>query len=104
LVETSELVGQIGVKTMTARTRPIFVAVAFAVTVAAAVTGATLSGETREAPTVAEVCAMADWPLIPAECLDGAHDRSVRVVTGQEAAMQTFAAADMDERFAVAFQ
>jgi hypothetical protein len=89
---------------MTARTRPIFIAVAFAATVAAAVTGATLRGETREAPTVAEVCATAEWPLIPAECLDGPHDRSVRVVTGQERAIQKFAAADMDERFAVAFQ
>jgi hypothetical protein len=92
---------------MTARTRPIFVAVAFAVTVAAAVTGATLRGETREAPTVAEVCATAEWPLIPAECLDGAHDRSVRIVTGQgqEAAIQKHAAAtDMNERFAIAFQ
>ena len=57
---------------MTTRTRKIFVAVAFAATVAAAVTGATLSGETREAPTVAEACATAEWPLIPAECLDGA--------------------------------
>jgi len=89
---------------MTARTRPIIVAVAFAVTVAAGIAGATLRGETREAPTVAEVCAAAEWPLIPAECLDGALDRSVRVVTGQVAAIQTYAAADMDERFAVAFQ
>jgi hypothetical protein len=89
---------------MTTRTRQIFVAVAFAATVAAAVTGATLRGETREAPTVAEVCATADWPLIPAECLDGASDRNVRVVTGQEAATKKFAAAEMDERFAVAFQ
>ena len=89
---------------MTARTRPIFVAVAFAVTVAAAVTGATLRGETREAATVAEACAAAEWPLIPAECLEGAGNRSVRVVTGQEAAIQKYAATDMDERFAVAFQ
>ena len=89
---------------MTTRTRQIFVAVAFAATVAAAVTGATLRGETREAPTVAEMCAKADWPLIPAECLDGAAERNVRVVTGNEAAVQKFAAADMTERFPVAFQ
>jgi hypothetical protein len=89
---------------MTTRTRQIFVAVAFAATVAAAVTGATLRGETREAPTVAEICATAEWPLIPAECLDGASERNVRIVTGQEVAVQKFAAADMDERFAVAFQ
>lgn len=89
---------------MTARTRQIFAAVAFAATVAAAVTGATLRGETREAPTVAEICAKADWPMIPAECLDGAGDRNVRVVTGHEAATKMFAASDMGERFAVAFQ
>lgn len=89
---------------MTARTRPIFVAVAFAAIVAATVTGATLRGETREAPTVAEVCATAEWPLIPAECLDGAGDRAVRIVTGHEMALHKVAAVDMDERFAVAFQ
>jgi predicted homoserine dehydrogenase-like protein len=89
---------------MTARTRPIIVAVAFAATVAAAVTGATLRGETREAPTVAELCAKAEWPMIPTECLDGAGDRAVRIVTGNEAAAHKIAAADMDERFAVAFQ
>lgn len=88
---------------MTTRTRQIFVAVAFAATVAAAVTGATLRGETREAETVAEKCLKADWPLIPAECLDGA-DRTVRVVTGNEAAEIRFVAVDMTERFAVAFQ
>ena len=70
----------------------------------AAVTGATLRGETREAESVAEMCQKAEWPLIPAECLDGAADRNVRVVTGNEVATQKFAAADMTERFAVAFQ
>jgi hypothetical protein len=88
---------------MTTRTRQIFVAVAFAATVAAAVTGATLRGETREAETVAEICAQADWPLIPAECLDGA-DRNVRIVTGNEAAAVKYVAVDMTDRFAVAFQ
>ena len=89
---------------MTTRTRQIFAVVAFATIVAAGVTGATLSGQTREAPTVAEICAKADWPLIPAECLDGFAGRHVRVVTGQEVAVQKFAAAEMTERFAVAFQ
>ena len=50
------------------------------------------------------MCQKAEWPLIPAECLDGAADRNVRVVTGNEVATQKFAAADMTERFAVAFQ
>jgi hypothetical protein len=89
---------------MTTRTRQFSVAIAFAATVAVAVTGATLRGETREASTVSETCQKADWPLIPAECLDGAAEHSVRVVTGNEAATQKFAAADITERFAVAFQ
>ncbi len=89
---------------MTTRTRQIAVSIAFAATVAAAVTGATLRGETHEAATVAEMCMKADWPLIPTECLDGAADRNVRVVTGNEAAVQKFAATDMSDRFAVAFQ
>jgi hypothetical protein len=89
---------------MTTRTRQFVVAIAFAATVAAAVTGATLRGETREAPTVAEMCVKADWPLIPAECLNGAAERTVRVITGNEATAQKFAAAEMTERFAVAFQ
>ncbi|HET7715016.1 MAG TPA: hypothetical protein VFK86_05265 [Bauldia sp.] len=89
---------------MTTRTRQIVVAVAFAATVAAAVTGATLRGETREAETVAEKCLKAEWPLIPAECLDGMGDRNVRIVTGNETATQRYAAVDMTDRFAVAFQ
>lgn len=89
---------------MTKRNRQIFAAVAFAATVAAAVTGATLRGETREAPTVAETCAKAEWPNIPAECLDGAVNMHVRVINGYEAAPQAVASADMRERFEVAFQ
>jgi hypothetical protein len=93
---------------MTIRIRPIMVAAGFAVIVAAAVTGATLRGETREAPTTAEVCGAAEWPLIPVECLDGAGDRQVRVVATTAAitapAAVQHAAADMEERFAVAFQ
>ena len=89
---------------MTKRTRQIFASVAFAAIVAAAVTGATLRGETREAPTVAEFCAQAEWPNIPAECLDGAVNHHVRVITGNAAAPQAVAVADMRERFEVAFQ
>lgn len=89
---------------MTTRTRQIFAAVAFAAIAAAAVTGATLRGETREAQTLAEACAKAEWPLIPAECLDGAATQDVRVVTGNESAGAAVAAAEMSDRFAIAFQ
>jgi hypothetical protein len=89
---------------MTRMTRQMFVAVAFAATVAAAVTGATLRGETREAATQAEICAKADWPMIPAACLDGAAERHVRIVTGEPASTVKFAAVDMSDRFDIAFQ
>lgn len=90
---------------MTKRTRQIFAAVAFSATVAAAVTGATLRGETREAPTVDEACASVEWPNIPAECLSGAVKTDVRFINGFESAPQAMASADnMRERFEVAFQ
>jgi len=89
---------------MTTRTRQIAVAMAFAATVAAAVTGMSLRAETHEAPTVAEKCLKADWPLIPAECLDGMGDRHIRLATEAQAATQKFVAVDMSDRFAVAFQ
>ena len=89
---------------MTTTTRQFAVAIAFAATVALSLTGAALRGETREAPTVAETCQKADWPLIPAECLGGDVERSVRIVTGNEAPALKLAAADMTERFAIAFR
>ncbi len=89
---------------MTVRIRPVLVASAFAFVVAAGMIGATLRGESREAPTTAEICATAEWPLIPAECLDGAGERSVRVISGNAAADVRYAASDMEDRFAVAFQ
>ena len=90
---------------MTKRTRQIFASVAFAAIVAATVTGATLRGESREAPTVAEICAQAEWPNIPVQCLDGAVNHQVRVISGNTtAAPQAVAMADMRERFEVAFQ
>lgn len=89
---------------MTKRTRQIFATVAFAATVAAAVTGATLRGETREAPTVAEICNKAEWPNIPAQCLDGAVNFDVRVIDAGQTAPQVMASVDMRERFEIAFQ
>jgi len=89
---------------MSIRFRPLLVAAAFAAIVAATVTGATLRGETREAPTSAEICATAEWPMIPAECLDGAIDRQVRVIADAAPVAVQQVAASMQERFAVAFQ
>ena len=92
---------------MITRTRRFFVAVAIGATAAAAVAGATLSGQTREAPTTAEVCATVAWPNIPAQCLDSANQASVRMIAmTTEAPRATTAAAPagLNERFEVAFQ
>jgi hypothetical protein len=70
---------------------------AFAATVAAALTAA-FPGETREV-NVAETCAHAAWPEIPAGCLDGGKGRDVRYVTANKAADD-----DMATRFAAAFE
>ena len=89
---------------MSIRFRPLLVAAGFAAIVAATVTGATLRGETREAPTTAEICATAEWPMIPSECLDGAGDREIRIIGDATPAAVQQVAASMEERFAVAFQ
>ncbi len=60
--------------------RNAFLATLFAVTVAAGVTGATYSGVGKEASSD-EACAHVTWPTIPVYCLDGATDRTVRVVS-----------------------
>ncbi len=88
---------------MTKSTRRIFASVAFAATVAVMVTGATFSGQTREAPTTAESCATAEWPNIPAQCLMGDVHGDVRVI-GLGGNMPAVANADMQMRFEVAFQ
>jgi hypothetical protein len=88
-------------------TRKFFATVAIAATAAVVVAGATLRGETREAPTPAETCATVAWPNIPAECLDSAEHGSVRMIGMNQPALAVaidVAAAGMDERFAVAFQ
>jgi hypothetical protein len=91
---------------MNTRIRQMAVAVAFAATVAAAITGATLRGETREASTPTEVCATAAWPMIPASCLEGGNGREVRMVSADNIGLAgKIAAADtMNLRFSVAFQ
>jgi hypothetical protein len=78
--------------------RKILLATAFAATVAGALTGASLRGETKEVD-LAATCAAAEWPMIPAGCLDGAaHD--VRYVTADN----RIDTREMERRFEVAFQ
>ena len=74
------------------------VATAFAVTVAAAVTGLTPTAETRET-SLAVTCAHETWPAIPAHCLTGNVDQAVRVI-----AIDSLATRAMRARFAVAFK
>ncbi len=78
--------------------RKILLATAFAATVAGALTGASLRGETKEVD-LAATCAAAEWPMIPAGCLDGTA-RDVRYVTADN----QIDAREMERRFEVAFQ
>ena len=83
--------------------RPALVAAVLIGTLAVGALGlTTFRGETREAD-VNVVCATADWPLIPAECLEGAQSRHVRVV-GEASAPADGNRLAMQERFAIAFQ
>ena len=66
---------------MNTNKRSFLMASAFAVTVAAGLTGLSMSGETKES-SLDQACAHATWPMIPAACLAGADTgRSVRMVT-----------------------
>ena len=76
--------------------RKTLLSAAFAVTVAGALTGATFRGETKEAD-LAATCAAANWPNIPAACIEGSNGKDVRFVTADNRF-------DMTERFSVAFQ
>jgi len=89
---------------MSKRSRQFLAVVAITATAAVAVAGATLRGETREAPTVQEACADAAWPMIPAQCLEGAGERTVRYVTGTEGQNDIAAVTGLQERFTIAFQ
>jgi hypothetical protein len=92
-------------KKMIKRSRKFFAAVAIAATASAVVAGATLSGQTREAPSVNEICATVEWPNIPAECLIGASNTEFRMIgLGQAAPTTALAMGGMSERFAVAFE
>jgi hypothetical protein len=78
--------------------RSAFLATAFAATVAAAITGFTLRGETREF-VVAEACEQVAWPMIPAHCLDGGNGKDVRTINIDAPATDP----SMKLRFDVAF-
>ncbi len=79
--------------------RKTFLVAAFAVTVAAALTGATFRGETKEVD-LAATCAAAEWPNIPAACLDGSTGEAIRYVTADNRIDMN----KMELRFTVAFQ
>jgi hypothetical protein len=84
---------------MNTNKRSFMMAGAFAVAVSAAVTGATVSsGQTRET-TLDQTCAHATWPLIPAQCLEGADGRTFRTVHVREPVETN----TMAMRFALAF-
>ena len=58
---------------MNTNKRSFLMAVAFAATVAAGLTGLSMSGQTKESSLDA-ACAHATWPTIPAACLAGADN------------------------------
>lgn len=79
--------------------RKVLIATAFSASVAGALTGAAMSGESAEIETATN-CAAAHWPLIPAECLENAPIRDVRLAT----ANLKISGLSLQERFEVAFQ
>ena len=75
-------------------------AIAFAVTVAAGLTGLSLTGKSQESGDDA-VCAQATWPSIPERCLAGADSgRMVRTIAARGPVQQP---ETMGQRFAIAF-
>jgi hypothetical protein len=87
--------------------RPTLIAAAAVAAIAAGAMGLmTFRGETHEADS-RTLCATAEWPLIPAECLEGAENRPVRIV-GDMASVEPHQAGPnqiaMQERFDTAFQ
>ena len=85
---------------MNTNKRSFLLALAFSVTVAAGLTGLSLSGQTRES-NLDQVCAHATWPTIPSQCLDGSDGgRSVRLVTTRAAVEPS---EPLATRFALAF-
>ena len=65
---------------MNTKFRPAFMALAVSAIAVVAITGATLRGKSKEGLSVADTCATAAWPLIPANCIPDASGRQVRMV------------------------
>jgi hypothetical protein len=85
---------------MNTNKRSFLLALAFAVTVSAGLTGLSMSGQSKESP-LDEACAHATWPMIPAQCLVGADsNRTVRTVEARAALDRPEA---IGQRFALAF-
>ena len=85
---------------MNTNKRSFLLALAFSVTVAASLTGLSLTGQTRES-SLDQACAHSTWPAIPARCLDGADSgRSARTVATRAAVERPDPLA---ARFALAF-
>ena len=85
--------------------RSTLFAALFAATAAAAITGAAVRGESRETPLEA-ICAAASWPMIPADCLDGAPTQEIRLIDADLEAGEAEADAEEDDlkfRFEAAF-
>lgn len=89
---------------MLPNTRMFLLTGAFAVTVAAGITGLTYRAETKEAGFVENACAAAAWPLIPARCLDGGRGHDVRVITDVPVGEQLPPSIAMNTRFKTAFE
>ncbi len=80
--------------------RNILMTVAFAVTVAAGLTGLSMAGQSKES-NLDQACVHATWPMIPAQCLEGADStRTVRTVATRTAVAGP---ETVTERFALAF-
>jgi len=77
--------------------RTAALALAFSATVSAAITGATLRGESRGS-TLTEACGFATWPAIPVQCLGGNAKADVRVIGIESETVRT-----LKSRFVVAF-
>ena len=85
---------------MSTKFRSPLLAVAFAATVAAGLTGLSLTGKTQES-SIDGLCAQATWPMIPEQCLVGAdNDRAVRTIATRAPIQQP---ETMGQRFAIAF-
>lgn len=81
------------------RIRAAFGAGSIALAIAAGLTAATVSGGQTRETSLDQACSHVAWPMIPAQCLEGAGKQKVRYALAGEATGTAMA-----ERFAVAFR